>query len=103
MKSQDHYRILGLVPSASGDDIKRAYRLLAHRFHPDVSADPNGECKFKAVAEAYRTLKGDESRRAYDRLALPTVVSREFVGTCLPFDFWPPFFSCLPWAWFWLR
>jgi curved DNA-binding protein len=51
---------------ASGAEIKHAYRKLAKRFHPDVSADSEGERKFKDVAEAYRTLKYPASRAAYD-------------------------------------
>lgn len=66
MKVQDHYATLSIDRCASGAEIKRAYRTLAQRFHPDVTEDADGERKFKDVAEAYRTLKQPESRFAYD-------------------------------------
>lgn len=68
MKFKDYYEALGVDRNASADDIKKAYRKLAHKFHPDVSTDPAGEEKFKAIAEAYATLKDTEKRAAYDEL-----------------------------------
>ena len=68
MKYKDYYSILGVERGASADDIKKAYRKLAHQYHPDVSKDPQGEEKFKEVAEAYETLKNPEKRAAYDQL-----------------------------------
>ena len=68
MKDRDFYVILGVEHGASADDIRRAYRRLAHKYHPDVSGDPDGECKFKELGEAYQTLKFPEARSAYDRL-----------------------------------
>jgi curved DNA-binding protein len=68
VKFKDYYSILGIERSASEDDIKKAYRKLARKFHPDVSKDPKGEEKFKDLAEAYQTLKDPEKRAAYDRL-----------------------------------
>ena len=68
MKYKDYYAILGVPRDASADDIKKAYRKLAHKYHPDVSKDPKGEERFKEVAEAYQTLKDDEKRAAYDQL-----------------------------------
>ncbi|MEO8156710.1 MAG: DnaJ C-terminal domain-containing protein [Betaproteobacteria bacterium] len=68
MKYKDYYEILGVARDASTDDIKKAYRKLAHKYHPDVSKDPKGEEQFKAVAEAYQTLKDAEKRAAYDNL-----------------------------------
>lgn len=66
MNSQDHYATLSIDRCASCAEIKRAYRTLAQRFHPDVTKDKDGERKFKDVAEAYRTLKLPELRVAYD-------------------------------------
>lgn len=68
MKFKDYYEILGVARTASNDEIKKAYRKLAHQYHPDVSKDPAGEAKFKEIGEAYATLKDTEKRAAYDEL-----------------------------------
>jgi curved DNA-binding protein len=68
MKYKDYYSILGVERGASDDVIKKAYRKLAQKFHPDVSKDPQGEEKFKEIAEAYETLRDKEKRAAYDQL-----------------------------------
>ncbi|HUH60009.1 MAG TPA: DnaJ C-terminal domain-containing protein [Candidimonas sp.] len=68
MKYVDYYKVLGLERSASQDDIKKAYRRLAHKHHPDVSGNAGADEKFKEIAQAYATLKDPEKRAAYDEL-----------------------------------
>jgi curved DNA-binding protein len=68
MKYTDYYAALGVERGASADEIKKAYRRLAQKYHPDVSKEPGAETKFKEVAEAYQTLKDPEKRAAYDAL-----------------------------------
>jgi curved DNA-binding protein len=68
MKYKDYYDILGVPRDAAEADIKKAYRKLAHKYHPDVSKEKDAEAKFKDVAEAYATLKDPEKKAAYDSL-----------------------------------
>ena len=68
MEFKDYYKVMGVERNASQDDIKRAHRKLARKFHPDVSKEPNAEEQFKAVGEAYEVLRDPEKRAAYDRL-----------------------------------
>jgi curved DNA-binding protein len=68
LKYKDYYSILGLERGASDDDIRKAYRKLARKYHPDVSKEANAEEKFKEIGEAYETLKDPEKRAAYDQL-----------------------------------
>ena len=68
MKYTDYYAALGVERGASADEIKKAYRRLAQKHHPDVSKEPGAEAKFKDIAEAYQTLKDPEKRAAYDAL-----------------------------------
>ena len=68
MKYKDYYATLGVERTAGADDIKKAYRKLAQKHHPDVSKEKGAEEKFKDIAEAYQTLKDAKSREAYDRL-----------------------------------
>src|SRR6266436_1513080 len=68
MKYKDYYKILGVARDASADDIKKAYRKLARKYHPDVSKEKNAEESFKEVSEAYETLRDQEKRAAFDQL-----------------------------------
>jgi len=68
MKYKDYYASLGLERGASEEDIKKAYRRFARKYHPDVSKEAGAEEKFKEIAEAYQTLKDPQKRAAYDQL-----------------------------------
>ena len=68
MKYKDYYEVLGVARDADAEGIKKAYRRLARKHHPDVSRAPEAEARFKDVAEAYATLKDPDKRAAYDSL-----------------------------------
>jgi curved DNA-binding protein len=68
MEYRDYYKILGVARTAAADEIKKSYRRLARKFHPDVSKEKDAEQKFKEVQEAYEVLKDPEKRAAYDQL-----------------------------------
>lgn len=64
---RDYYEVMGLDRNASADDIKKAFRSLARRYHPDVNRDPNADLRFKEINEAYEVLSDPERREVYDR------------------------------------
>jgi curved DNA-binding protein len=68
MRYRDYYQVMGVPRTASQEDIKRSYRKLARKFHPDVSKEKDAEEKFKELQEAYEVLKDPEKRAAYDQL-----------------------------------
>lgn len=68
MEFKDYYAVLGVSESASPEDIKKAYRKLARKYHPDVSKEDNASDHFKEVSEAYEVLKDPEKRAEYDQL-----------------------------------
>jgi curved DNA-binding protein len=68
MQFKDYYDILGVKPDATDAEIKRSYRRLARKYHPDVSKEKGAEEQFKSVNEAYEALKDGERRREYDQL-----------------------------------
>lgn len=68
MEVPDYYEVMGVAEDASPDDIKKSYRRLARKYHPDVSSAPDAEEKFKQVGEAYEVLKDADKRAEYDNL-----------------------------------
>ncbi len=80
MKYQDYYQILGVPRDADKSDIKKAYRKLARKYHPDVNSEAGAEDKFKQVNEAYEVLKDSDKRQAYDRFGADWKHGQQFDG-----------------------
>lgn len=68
VKFKDYYETLGVSRTAGADEIRKAYRKLAQRFHPDVNKDPSAEARFKEINEAYEVLGDADKRKKYDSL-----------------------------------
>ena len=66
-RAEDYYKVLGVDKKASQDDIKKAYRKLARRYHPDTNKDAGAEERFKRISEAHDVLGDEEKRKKYDR------------------------------------
>ena len=78
MEFKDYYKIVGVARDATQDEIKRAYRKLARKYHPDVSKEADAEARFKELGEAHEVLKDAEKRAAYDQLGANYKGGQEF-------------------------
>ena len=87
MEYKDYYAILGVSREASEDEIKRSYRKLARKYHPDVSKEPQAEERFKELQEAYEVLKDPRKRSTYDQLGSQWKRGQDFT----PPPGWQPF------------
>jgi len=78
MDFRDYYKIMGVARDATQDEIKRSYRKLARKYHPDVSKEADADARFKEVGEAYEVLKDPEKRAAYDQLGSNWQAGQQF-------------------------
>lgn len=78
MEYKDYYKTLGVAKTANADDIKKAYRQLARKFHPDINKDAGAEAKFKDINEANDVLSDPEKRKAYEELGSAAAQGQNF-------------------------
>ena len=78
MEYKDYYKVLGLEPTATQDEVKTAYRKLARKFHPDLNKESSAEAQFKEIGEAYEVLGDVEKRAAYDQVGKNWKPGQEF-------------------------
>jgi curved DNA-binding protein len=78
MEFKDYYETLGVPRTATQEDIKRSYRKLARKYHPDVSKDSDAETRFKELGEAYTVLKDPKKRAAYDQMGSHWQAGQDF-------------------------
>ena len=67
MAKRDYYEVLGLSKGASKEEIKRAYKKLSKKYHPDINKDEDADVKFKEIAEAYEVLSDEQKKAQYDQ------------------------------------
>ena len=84
MEFKDYYATLGVAKDASQEEIQRAYRKLARKYHPDVNKEPGAEDTFKDLGEAYEVLKDPEKRAKYDRYGSAWKAAQQSGGTPPP-------------------
>lgn len=78
VKFKDYYEVLGVARTASADDIRKAYRKLARKYHPDVNKHTDAEARFKEIGEAYEVLRDEQKRQRYDQLGANYRAGQDF-------------------------
>lgn len=93
-QKRDYYEVLGLAKTATQDEIKKAFRTLAMKYHPDKNKESNAEEKFKEINEAYEVLSDQQKRSTYDRFGFSGLNQQGFSGENIdPFDIFNQFFG----------
>src|SRR5690625_5022776 len=80
MSKRDYYEVLGVGKDATPEEIRKAYRKLARKYHPDVNKEPDAEGKFKEAKEAYETLSNEQKRAQYDQFGHAGAQGQGFGG-----------------------